>query len=205
MKHTRSGLPTAATLLATLVLTAACASSNVLSVRYEPPSGSPAPSGRTVAIGFVDERPDDAVLTPRARSELEGFTGVYALTLAPAEGRAELKGAFPLDALFRELLRHRLQSAGVAVAPAGAPIDAEIRLALREFQIDFGDRRWITTVAYQAQLVKDGAVRSRQTVNGSAERLFLTGRREADRVVGELLSDAINRLDVTLLFSQAGL
>jgi len=76
---------------------------------------------------------------------------------------------------------------------------------LNEFQLDFGDRKWSSAVAYRAQLVSSGTVRSQQLVSGSAERVFLTGRREADRVVGELLSDAINKLDVALLFTQAGL
>ena len=205
MQRPFPGSFTAAALFLTLVLVAACASSNVLSVRYEPPSRTDAPPPRTVAIVFIDERKTDAVLTPSARRELEGFTGVYALTVAPAGKSGELKGAFPVDALFRELLRYRLESAGVEVAPSGAVAAAEIQLVLNEFQLDFGDRKWSSTVAYRAQLVKDGSVRSQQFVSGSAERVFLTGRREADRVVGELLSDAINKLDVTLLFTQAGL
>jgi hypothetical protein len=199
------GITLPAALFLVLALAAACASSNVLSVRYELAPRTEAPAGRTVTIAFTDERKTDAFLTPSARNELEGFTGVFALTVAPAGKSGELKGAFPLDALFRELLRHRLESAGVGVAPAGAPAAAEIQLVLNEFQLDFGDRKWSSAVAYRVQLVKAGSVRSQQLVSGSAERVFLTGRREADRVVGELLSDAINKLDVPLLFTQAGL
>lgn len=205
MKKPLPGIFTPAALILTLVLAASCATSNVLSVRYELPPRTEAPPARTVTIAFVDARKTDAVLTPRARNELEGFTGVYALTVAPAGRDGELKGAYPLDALFRELLRYRLEAAGVKVVPAGAAADAEVQLALSEFQIDFGDRKWRTAVTYRVQLLRAGAVASQQHVNGSAERIFLTGRREADRVVGELLSDAINKLDVTLLFAQAGL
>jgi hypothetical protein len=46
---------------------------------------------------------------------------------------------------------------------------------------------------------------SQQTINGSAERTFIMGRSDADKVVGELVSDTINKLDVALLFKQAGL
>ncbi len=205
MKRPFPGIFSPAALLLTLALTAACASSNVLSVRYELPPRIDAPAARTVTITFIDERKTDAFLTPRARNELEGFTGVYALTVGPAGNSGELKGAFPLDALFREILRYRLESAGVNVAPSGAAAAAEIQLVLNEFQLDFGDRKWSSAVAYRAQLVSSGTVRSQQFVSGSAERVFLTGRREADRVVGELLSDAINKLDVALLFTQAGL
>jgi hypothetical protein len=158
-----------------------------------------------VTVAFADERRTEAFLTPSARNELEGFSGVYALTVSPPGGSGELKGAYTLDSLFKEILRHRLESAGVRVAATGTPADAEIKLVINEFQLDFGDRKWSSAVAYRAQMMKNGAMVSQQTVNGSAERVFLTGKRDADRVVGELLSDAINKLDVSLLFKQAGL
>ncbi len=205
MKKHSTGFLAPAALMIILTLAVACASSNVLNVKYQlpPPAGlSPA---RTVTIAVVDERKTDAFLTPSARNELAGFTGVYALTVTPPGGGDELKGAYTLDSLFKEILRHRLVNAGVKVVGPGTAADAEIKLVLNEFQLDFGDRKWSTAVAYRTQLMKSGAKLSEQTVNGSAERIFLTGKRDADRVVGELLSDAINQLDVALLFKQAGL
>lgn len=194
-----------ATLMIVLALAAACASSNVLNVRYQLPPQAGIPTARTVTIAIADERKTEAFLTPSARNELAGFTGVYALTVTPPGGRDQLKGAYTLDSLFRELLRHRLENAGVTVAAAGAAADAEIKFSLTEFQLDFGDRKWTSAVAYRALLTKNEAMLSQQSVNGSAERIFMTGKRDADRVVGELLSDAINKLDVALLFRQAGL
>jgi uncharacterized lipoprotein YajG len=188
-----------------LVLAAACASSNVLNVRYQLPLPAGIPTTRTVTVAIVDERKSEAFLTASARNELAGFAGVYALTVTPAGGRGQLKGAYTLDSLFNEILRHRLESAGVKVAGPGAAADAEFRLTLSEFQLDFGDRKWTSTVAYRAQLTKNGAMLSQQSVTGSAERIFVTGKRDADRVVGDLLSDAVNKLDVALLFRQAGL
>lgn len=205
MKRRCPGFFTPAAFMAILMLASACASSNVLNVKYRLPPQvgiSPAP---TVTIAVADERKTDAFLTPSARNELEGFTGVYALTVTPPAGSDELKGAYTLDSLFKEILRHRMAAAGVKVAAPGSAADAEIKLVLKEFQLDYGDRKWNTTVAYRAQLFKNGAMLSEQTVNGSAERVFLSGKRDADRVVGELLSDAINKLDVALLFNQAGL
>lgn len=187
-----------------LSLTAACASSNVLSVKYQIPQ--PAETlGRSVTIAFVDDRRTDAFLTPSARNELEGFTGVYALTVARPGGGAELKGAYPADMLFKEVLRYRLESAGVKVVPPGTKADAELKLVLKEFQLDFGDRKWSAAVAYTAQLLRNATMASQQTINGSAERTFLMGKSDADKVVGELVSDTINKLDVALLFKQAGM
>jgi len=191
--------------MAIFALAAACASSNVLNVKYQLPPHAGISTARAVAIAFDDERKTEAFLTPSARNELKDFAGVYALTVTPPGGSGELKGAYTLDSLFKELLRYRLENAGVKVAAPGATAEAEVMLILNEFQLDFGDRKWTTLVAYRAQLMRGGAMLSQQTVNGSAERVFLTGKRDADRVVGELLSDAINKLDVALLFKQAGL
>jgi len=188
-----------------LTLAAACASSNVLSVKYQLPPPAVESLARSVTIAFMDDRRSEAFLTPSARNELEGFSGVYALTVTRFGGSGELKGAYPVDMLFREVLRYRLESAGVKVVPPGTKADAELKLALKEFQLDFGDRKWSAAVAYNVQLLRNATMASQQTINGSAERTFLMGKSDADKVVGELVSDTINKLDVALLFKQAGM
>jgi hypothetical protein len=188
-----------------LTLAAACASSNVLSVKYQLPPPAGETLARSVTIAFVDDRRSDAFLTPSARNELEGFAGVYALTVSRPGGVAELKGAYPVDMLLREVLRYRLESAGVKLVPPGTKADGELKLVLKEFQLDFGDRKWSAGVAYTAQLLRNATMASQQTINGSAERTFLMGKSDADKVVGELVSDTINKLDVALLFKQAGM
>ena len=188
-----------------ITLAAACASSNVLSVKYQLPPPAGEILARSVTIAFVDDRRSDAFLTPSARNELEGFAGVYALTVSRPGGVAELKGAYPVDMLLREVLRYRLESAGVKLVPPGTKADGELKLVLKEFQLDFGDRKWSAAVAYTAQLLINATMASQQTINGSAERTFLMGKRDADNVVGELVSDTINKLDVALLFKQAGM
>jgi hypothetical protein len=188
-----------------LAIVAACATSNVLSVNYQLPSPAGERLARSVTITFVDGRKSDAFLTPSARNELEGFTGVYALTVTRPGDGAELKGAYPVDALFKEMLRYRLESAGVKVVSPGMQADAELKLVLKEFKLDFGDRKWSAAVAYNAQLLKNETMASQQVIDGSAERIFLLGKRDADKLVGELVSDTINKLDVALLFKQAGI
>jgi hypothetical protein len=188
-----------------LTMAAACASSNVLSVKYQLPPPSGETLARSVTIAFTDDRRSDAFLTPSARNELEGFAGVYALTVTKPGGSGELQGAYPVGMLFQEVLRYRLESAGVKVVPPGTKADVELKLVLKEFQLDFGDRKWSAAVAYTAQLLRNATLVSQQTITGSAERTFLMGKSDADKVVGELVSDTINKLDVALLFKQAGM
>jgi len=192
-------------LLAIGILTVACASSNVMNVQYQLPALAGGPIPRSVVIVFEDDRKSSAFLTRSAREELEGFSDVYALTVSRPGRGSELKGAYPLGPLFTEILRYRLEDSGVKVMPPGADADAELNLVLKEFQLDFGDRKWSASVAYETRLLKNGTLLSMQAVTGNAERVMFMKKADAEKVVGELVSDAINQMDLTGLFKRAGL
>jgi hypothetical protein len=136
---------------------------------------------------------------------LEGFSNAFALTVSRPGQSGELRGAFELAPLFREVLRARLEGAGIRVAAPGAAADAQLKFVLKEFRLDYRDRLWSSRMGYEALLVRDGATLSRQTVSGSAERPKIMGKSEAEKVVSELVTDTINQMDVAALFKQAGL
>ncbi len=186
------------------LLMAGCATSNVLSVNYQLPMRPGEAIPRSVTIAFEDARKNQAFLSPSAREELEGFTDVFALTVTPPGRGGDLKGAYPLGPLFTEILRYRLEAAGVKVLPPGAGADALFTFVLKEFRMDFGDRKWNAAVAYEGRLMKNATLLSQQAVNGSAERLMWMKKADAEKVVGELVSDAINQMDLVALFKQAG-
>lgn len=192
-------------LLAIGILTAACASSNVMNVQYQLPALAGGPIPRSVVIVFEDDRKNGAFLTRSAREELEGFSDIYALTVSRPGRGSELKGAYALGPLFTEILRYRLEDSGVKVVPPGANADAELNLVLKEFQLDFGDRKWSASVAYETRLLKNGTLLSMQAVTGNAERVMFMKKADAEKVIGELVSDAINQMDLTGLFKRAGL
>jgi hypothetical protein len=186
-------------------LTAACATTSVLSLTYRlPDREAPAASQRVIRIAFEDGRKSTSFLAPSAQSELKAFSNVFALAVSDPRTGSDLKGAFDLEALFLEILKYRLERAGVRTAAAGATADGELKFVLKEFLLDYGDWKWQTAVRYDAELVKDGQLLSRQEVSGSAERLRGLGKSDAEKVIGELVSDAVNRLDMPLLFKQAG-
>ena len=187
------------------ILAAACASSNVMNVQYQLPALAGGPIPRSVVVVFEDARKNRAFLTPSAREELEGFSDVYALTVSKPGRGNELRGAYPLGPLFTEILRYRLEDSGVKVMPPGANANAELNVVLNEFQLDFGDRKWSASVAYEARLLKNGTLLSMQAVTGSAERVMFMKKADAEKVVGELVSDTINQMDLTGLFKRAGL
>jgi hypothetical protein len=196
----------AATAMLAAVWAFGCASTSVLGIHYRVPEPPPHRIQRTVTLAFEDERGSGGFLTPMAKDELEGFTNAFALTVSgPAGGPGDLRGAYELAPLFREVLRARLEGAGIRVVSPGAASDARFTFILREFKLDFGDRKWSSRMAYEAALVRGGAVLSRQTVNGSAERVKIMGKAEAEKLLSELVTDTVNQMDVAGLFKQAGL
>jgi hypothetical protein len=60
-------------------------------------------------------------------------------------------------------------------------------------------------MAYEARLMKEGELRTKQMKSGEGERLKLLGRKEADTVVGETFTDMVNQLNVERLFQQGGI
>jgi hypothetical protein len=189
---------------ACVALMMACAGASVLNVNYQLPPPPATRLERTAAVSFEDGRRSAAFLTPAARSELEAFSEVFALTVS-GYGRSELKGAYEAADLFKALLRERLQASGVRIAAGGAAAPAEVRLVLKEFRLDYADRKFIASTEYDVLLLRSGEILGRQSVNGSAERMRLVAKKDAESTIGDMLSETLNKLDVPALFARAGL
>jgi hypothetical protein len=55
-------------------------------------------------------------------------------------------------------------------------------------------------MTYQANLLKQDRFVAGETITGSAERLRIAGSKEAEKVIGELITDVVNRLNLNTLF-----
>ena len=87
-----------------------------------------------------------------------------------------------------------------------APADQaeyELEIKLKEFKLDLVGQKWIIHMNYQADLAKNRDLRAMETVSGSAERLKVISESDAEKVLGELLTDVVNKLDLAKLFQQA--
>ena len=58
-------------------------------------------------------------------------------------------------------------------------------------------------MSYQAGLSKNQANLAKESVNGSAERLKVMGKSDAEKILGELVSDMVNKMNLTQLFQRA--
>jgi uncharacterized lipoprotein YajG len=197
------------TILATALLimtglTGACTSDKpFLIVHYQLPSSSQALAGRRVSLAVTDVREDKAFLSESARKSLLTFNNTYSLVVLKEDGSGNLIGIYDLNALMAEIFRQRLTNMGMQVAPSAESADYELQIKLKEFRLDLANRKWVASMNYQADLIKDGSVRAMETISGSAERLKLMAKNDAEKVLSELLTDMANKLDLTKLFQQA--
>jgi hypothetical protein len=181
------------------ILSSYCASKNFLTVKYQLPPQPVEQKQIRVALEVKDIRENHDIATKSARTVLKNFTGHFALIVAQENKNDKLVGAFGLSSMIKEIFKHRLENAGVAVAAEEDPTIPLVEIVLKEFKLDLKDRKWIITMNYQANLVKQNRIVGGQTVTGTAERLRMVGSKDAEIVVGELISDVANKLNLNEL------
>ena len=186
---------TALLILIVALISNSCASKNFLAVNYQLPVETVGPQGASVSLTVKDIRASQAILTKNAKMVLKKFTGDFALIVV-RENKDKLIGAFGLQSMFRRIFQQRLENAGIRVAPEEVEREFTVEIILKEFQIDLVKRKWVVNVAYQANLLKQNKMVAGETIRGSAERLRVVGSNEAELVIGELISDVVNKLDL---------
>jgi hypothetical protein len=191
-------------IIGVLFLLPCCSPIPHLQVTYHLPPQQKALAGKKVFVAVEDMRTDKQTLGMGARRDLEGSTGDISLSIAKGPGPGIIKGIYQPPALMKEALESRLKYEGVDVVPQDAA-STGIIILIKSFLLDRKDRKWEVNIAYEARLVSDGKVLSKQVVSGEAERFELVGTEQADVVLGELFTDAMNRLDLNKLFQESGL
>ena len=184
-------------------LVSACASKPFLKVQYQLPSSSTALTGESISLAVSDRRNDDSFLSSNAKKSIKNFNDTYSLVVLHDDGSGNLIGAYDLVSLLREIFRQRLKNEGLQVIAIADSADANLEIELKEFKLDIVDRKWVLRMSYQAGLSKNGGQIAKESVNGSAERLKIMGKSDAEKILGELVTDMVNKLDVAKLLQQA--
>jgi len=184
-------------------LASACASKPFLKVQYQLPSPSTALTGERVSLAVFDRRNDDSFLSSNAKKSIKNFNGTYSLTVMRDDGSGNLIGAYDLDSLLKEIFKQRLENEGLPVIATADYADASLEIQLKEFKLDIVDRKWVLRMSYQAGLSRNSGLIAKESVNGSAERLKVMGKSDAEKILGELVTDMVNKLDVAKLLQQA--
>jgi hypothetical protein len=176
-----------------------CASKNYLIVNYQLPAESAELKETRVALTVKDIRENPAIVTESAKKALKNFSGDFVLYVAKENKEYKLQGAFGLSSMIRKIFKHRLENAGVQVVTEEDFEDSIVKIVLKEFKLDLQNRKWIIKMNYEANLIKQNRVVAGETVSGSAEQLRVISGKNAEMVIGELVTDMVNRLNLNEL------
>lgn len=188
-----------------LVSCFACAKKSYIDVDYRLPLSADNLAGRAVFIETHDLRSDTAIFNQRAKEQFEYFTGLFSLSLVSPGDRQTVLGAYALPMLFEAALKQRLQKLGVRVTDEQSSNVPVFQIKINQFSIHLVGQKWLADVSYEATLSQDTRLVARETVTGSAERLKVIGSGGAEKIIGELFTELINRLNIERLFQQAKL
>ena len=192
-------------LLLVAALCFSCAKKSYIDVDYRLPTTADTLTGRTVFVETRDLRSETEIFNKRAKDKFEHFTGLFALSLAMPEDQHKVLGAYTVPLLFETALKQRLQALGVKTTGEPSPEVPTFQIKINQFSIKLIGQKWLADVSYEASLTQDTQLVAREVVTGSAERLKVMGRGGAEKVIGEIFTEMINRLDIEQLFQQANL
>ena len=204
MKFSKRALFAAAACIL-LILTGACSSKPFLVVNYQLPSPTDTLADKEVSQAIIDMRQTKAFLTESAKKSLREFDETFSLVVLKEDGSGNLLGIYEVEALIAEIFKQRLINLGLQVSAPTGQTEYELKINLKEFKLDLAGRKWIINMGFQAHLLKNGRLRARESVNGSAERIKVMAKSDAEKLLGELLTDMVNKLDLVKLFQQAQL
>ena len=203
MRLKSCAMSAAALLIVTAIIGACSSDKQFLIIHYQLPAPSETLAGKKVQLAVTDARADKAFLSDNARKSLLSFNDTFSLVVLKQDGSGNLLGVYDLTALLSQIFSQRITNMGMQVVPTAESADFKLEIKLKEFRLDLASRKWVANMNYQADLLKDGNVRAMETVSGSAERLQLLKKSDAEKVLGELLTDMANKLDLVRLFQQA--
>ena len=186
-----------------LFIVGACSSKPFLIVNYQLPSPSDTLAGKEVRPVVSDLRENKAFLSENAKKSIKQFNETYSLVAVNQDGSDNMLGIYKIDTLLSELFKQRLNNLGIRVPPPADDSEYELEIKLREFKMDLAGRKWVMNMSYQANLFKYGRLMATESVSGSAERVKVMGKSDAEKLMGELMSDMVNKLEMTKLFQQA--
>lgn len=189
--------------LSLVFLAGACTPKPFLKVQYQLPPQSNTLEGKKVALTVSDMRGKKTILTETARKSLKEFNGTFSLVVVRDDGSGNLIGVYDLNSFLTEVFQQRLKNEGIQVAALADSDVPELKIEILEFQLDLAGRNWVVKMNYRAGLLENGKLLSKESVSGEAERLKVRAKSDAEKILDELLTDIVNKLNLVRLFQQA--
>ena len=188
-----------------IITLASCGMTPELKVNYSLPQSTSQLRGHDIFLDFEDNRPNKQIFGRGAQEEFKRFPGNFSFSIAQhGEGGFKI-GLYDMQSMFKEAVKRRLESQGMRVFLDDQAGRLKLVIGLKEFSMDLVKRKWRASMTYEARLIIDGKVRSRQTVSGNGERVKIIRHEQADILIGEVFTDIINKLDVYKMFKKTGI
>jgi hypothetical protein len=187
-----------------LFMLAACAKPYHFYVKYDLPESSLGLQGQKVVLKVLDGRESTDFLTQKAAGEFGLWDGKFAMYHTPKKPQGDTE-TYSLSGLIEAAMKKRLESLGIDVAEGETDDVPLFELTLNKFQLDLKNRTWVSDFSYEVKLSKDTRKTGREKVSGQAERTKVMGRGAGELLVGDILTESINRLNIEKLFKNAGM
>lgn len=203
LKKATSGVPVLLVWMVSAICFS-CAKSPSITVDYRlPGEQQPVITQKPVYIESVDLRNNTVILDKNAQKKFDDFSGQFSLTVQESDNQRTRLGSYALPQLFETAFAHRLTKLNVPITDRPSPETLTMRIEIIQFQIGLVEGDWLADIGYKASLSENEKRIASETVTGSAQRLKGVGRGGADKVIGEIFTDVVNRLDIGRLFEKA--
>ncbi len=183
----------------------ACATKSYINVNYGLPLSSHDLKGKKIFLELKDIRPVKTIFSEKAKTKFKNFTGLFLFSLPNRGKKNFVVGAFDLPSLFKTAFSRRLENMGIEVLTEPEKTEPVIEIDLQNFLLDLVDRKWVAEISCEVRLIKDNKLLARETISGNAERLKMLSQSDAEKVLGEIFTDVVNKVDFRKLFQQADL
>ncbi|MDJ0783589.1 MAG: hypothetical protein QNJ22_16550 [Desulfosarcinaceae bacterium] len=190
-------------MIALVCILAGCGGRSYVNVAYQLPEAYKGFPDQPVYLEVTDARTDADMFTPDAKAAFRHFGGLFSLEIIGVNGASEVAGAYDLAGLFEAALGERLKRQGVTVLDAPQADADRLAVTVDSFRIDLKQHKWLAEVGYAVALHKPSGTIIKEKIRGNAERVKLMGRRDIEKVIGEIFSDTVNRLDLKRLLDPA--
>ena len=175
-------------------LTGCSSSLQVLTVNYYIGNNSPVNNNPSVSIEAVDERLSEGTLSNNVKGLFPDWKEMISLKISRDFEEAKLEGIFQPKDMLARAIEKKFSETGFHFEQrhSGIPI---FRVILEQMQLDIINHTWIATVRYRVELHVDSHTVYTRTVNGKAEKTRIAGRKGADEVLSQAITEAVNALD----------
>jgi hypothetical protein len=188
-----------------------CSTVPMLNVNYRIPDKTTLLEGKKVFLEIKDSRLDKEMLGDTAKEEFQNISENVSLSVAEGNEKGFKIGVFQLTSLMQEIFRERLKSLGLDVVTDKNKkgLEPTIVVDLQTFKLDLIKstikRTWTASMAYNVEIADKGKAIAGNKISGQSEKLKIIGRKEADSLMSDLITDLANRMDAPALLKQAGI